>query len=381
MNRNPTPDRNPIRPLLAQAGDALASPNGYNPTSTARNGNGHHRGNGKPTDGPGQWLLQPGGKLPPRAFQVHPAERSIFWRMAHAVPLDGNELTEVARIGGNIFDGIFGAEAIKFKHESSAGQLEANHLNVEKGCLESELVPIRATVVQEPPVPQFPKLFSVRWWMFVTCLILFCVSCVAAIANISSIYLPSVQSKFLAIAVACPWVLAAVAAKLLTRGAPARTVATARWIVAAIGLIGIILWLVGMCPLAAGLDLNNLGGGSVLLPDRRLAFVGQLLCEFAAGFLLLSGMIESLTYQPVIVQNENRTRIADCVGVLIGKLGLVLQKLHQPEGNLAEWQACRSSFIQEGITIIHLRREEAALLAEIQRQRADKQRLLAAFNS
>ena len=381
MNRNSTNDRNPIRPLLAQANGALASPNGFNPTSTSRNGSGHHRGNGKPTDGDGQWLLQPGAKLPPRAFQVHPAERGIFWRMAHAVPLDGKEDSEVQRIGGEVFGGIFGAEGKKFELEIAAGRLEVERLSAEKARLKSDLKTIPATVVQEPPVPQFPKLFSVRWWMFTTCFVLFCISCGAALANISSIYLASVQSRLLAIAVASPWVLAAVAAKLLTRGAQARTVTIVRWTVAGIGLVGIVVWLVGMCPLAAGLDFNNLGGGNILLPDRRLAFVGQLLAEFAAGYLLIGGMLESLIYQPVIVKNENRTRIADCVAVVVRQLDLVLQKLHQPEGNLAEWQASRSSFIHEGITILHLRREDAAFLAEIQRQRADKQRLLAAFNS
>jgi hypothetical protein len=217
--------------------------------------------------------------------------------------------------------------------------------------------------------------------MFTACLVLFCVSCAAAIANIGAIYLPSVQSRLLAIAVASPWVLAAVAAKLLTRGAQARTATTVRWSVAAIGLLGIVLWLLGMCPLAAGLDLNNLAAGNVLLPDRRLAFIGQLLCEFAAGYLLISGMLESLTYQRVIVKNENRTRIADCVAEVVRQLDHVLQELRKPEGNLAEWSASRSSFTEEGVTILHLRRDEAALLAEIQRQRADKQRLLAAFNS
>src|ERR1035438_5825450 len=103
MNRTPSNDRSPLRPLLAEASDALASSRGYNPTSTARNGNGHHRGAGRPTDGASQWLLQPGAKLPPRAFQVHPAERGVFWRMVHAVPLDGKETSEVQRIGGAVF--------------------------------------------------------------------------------------------------------------------------------------------------------------------------------------------------------------------------------------------------------------------------------------
>ena len=41
MNTTPTNGRNPLKPLLDHASDALASQRGYNPTSTARNGNGH----------------------------------------------------------------------------------------------------------------------------------------------------------------------------------------------------------------------------------------------------------------------------------------------------------------------------------------------------
>jgi len=380
MNRNPTNDRSPLRPILAEANDALASSRGYNPTSTARNGNGHHRGDGRPTDGASQWLLQPGAKLVPRAFQVHPAERGIFWRMAHAVPLDGKEVPEVQRIGGAIFDGAF-SDGKKFENEIAAGRLELERLAGEKARLDAELSTIKATTEQQPPVPQFPKLFSVPWWKFTACLVLFAVSCGAAIANISAAYLPSIQSHLLAIAVASPWILAAVAAKLLTRGASARTLTIVRWSVAAVGLLGLILWLAGLCPLVAGLDLNNLAGGATILPDRRLAFVGQLLCEFAAGYLLITGMMEALTYEPVIIKNPNRTRIADCVAEVVRQIQQIMQQLQKPTCNLAEWQASRTSFIEEGLTIIRIRAADAAYLAELQRQRADNQRLLAAFNS
>lgn len=380
MNRNPTNDRSPLRPILTEANDALASSRGYNPTSTARNGNGHHRGDGRPTDGASQWLLQPGAKLVPRAFQVHPAERGVFWRMAHAVPLDGKEVPEVQRIGGAIFDGAF-SDGKKFELEIAGGRLDLERLAGEKARLDVELSTIKATTEQQPPVPQFPKLFSVPWWKFTTCLVLFVISCGAAIANISAAYLPSIQSHLLAIAVASPWVLAAVAAKLLTRGASARTLTIVRWSVAAVGLLGLILWLAGLCPLVAGLDLNNLAGGATILPDRRLAFVGQLLCEFAAGYLLITGMMEALTYEPVIIKNPNRTRIADCVAEVVRQIQQIMQQLQKPTCNLAEWQASRASFIEEGLTILRIRAADAAYLAELQRQRADNQRLLAAFNS
>jgi hypothetical protein len=366
--------------MLTEANDALASSRGYNPTSTARNGNGHHRGDGKPTDGDSQWLLQPGAKLPPRAFQVHPDERRVFWRMAQAVPLDGKEIQEVQRIGGAVFDGIF-SEGKKFELEITAGRLELERLAGEKARLDADLTAIKPTTEQQPPVPQFPKLFSVPWWKFATCLLLFVISCGAAIANISSAYLPSVQSHLLAITVASPWVLAAVAAKLLTRGAQARTLTIVRWSVAGLGLLGLLLWLAGLCPLVAGLDLNNLASASAVIPDRRLAFVGQLLCEFAAGYLLITGMIEALSFEPVIIKNPNRTRIADCVADVVRQMDHIMVQLHKPSCNLSEWQASRTSFIEEGLTILRIRASDAAYIAELQRQRADNQRLLAAFNS
>ena len=70
MNKIPTNGRNPLKPLITRANEALAPQNRFSATPTSRNGNGFHRTD-KPTNGDGQWILIPGAKLPPRAFEVH----------------------------------------------------------------------------------------------------------------------------------------------------------------------------------------------------------------------------------------------------------------------------------------------------------------------
>src|SRR5260370_39878822 len=102
MNTDTTKTRDPVRPLLAQINGAIPV-NGYKTTPTSRNGAGHHA-DSKPIDGPAQWMLDPSGKLPWRAFEPHQKERERFWSIAACVPLDGREAEQVTRIGGWIFD-------------------------------------------------------------------------------------------------------------------------------------------------------------------------------------------------------------------------------------------------------------------------------------
>ena len=143
------------------------------------------------------------------------------------------------------------------------------------------------------------------------------------------------QVHLLAIAVASPWVLAAVAAKLLTRGATARTLATVRWIVAAIGLLGIALWLIGMCQLAAGLDLNNLTSGSVLVPDRRLALIGQLLAEFrTVSFFIITGMIEFWLIAPPSFRTKTVSASPPALPRSSASCGLCLRSFTSPKATL-----------------------------------------------
>src|SRR5688572_9914044 len=90
----------------------------YSTTSTARSGNGFHASHGKPTgDALGQWTLEPGSKLPPRAFEMHPGERARYHKIAYAAPSDSQGFSEITRVGGEFFDATYGAEQAKFQHE------------------------------------------------------------------------------------------------------------------------------------------------------------------------------------------------------------------------------------------------------------------------
>jgi hypothetical protein len=61
--------------------------------------------------------------------------------------------------------------------------------------------------------------------------------------------------------------------------------------------------------------------------------------------------------------------------------GKIQKELANPQGNLTELDASRGSFVAEGVGIVRLRMEDAALLAEIQRRRGENQRLLAEFTA
>jgi hypothetical protein len=190
------------------------------------------------------------------------------------------------------------------------------------------------------------------------------------------------QSWLFSCVAASPWILAAVAAEifiLVTIRSESPKFAWAMRGAALVLIVGIAMWLAGLFPLAAPLNVGDLTSRNFLLPDRRLALAGQLLCELAVSFMLLTGMLKLLTYQRVTLPNENRQRIVACVAELDSELGGVLRELAKPEGNLIEWKNSRAAFIEEGISIFHLRMEDAALLAETQRRRVENQRLLGHF--
>jgi len=396
MNKTPTNGRNPLKPLLDQAHDALAPNNRFTPTPTSRNGNGFHRTD-KPTTGDSQWVLVPGAHQPPRAFEPHEKERHRFHVMARSVQIDGKEVPEIQRIGGQIFDATYGAEAAQFEHELAAGRLEVERLSAEKAHVQRDseaataaLADIPAVVEQAQAEPRFPAWFTAKWWGFVVCLLLLGLSSGAAVLQIANLYLATMQSWLFASIAASPWVLASVAAEiflLLTLRSESQKVTWALLVAVLVLTIGIILWLSGLFPLAAPLSMADLNAGNAPLPDRRWAVSGQLLCELAVSFLLLTGMLKLLTYPRLTIPNENRARISKHISALDrewarvdGDLGVILKELAKPDGNLREWNNSRASFIEEGLSILRLRAGDAAYLSELQRQRDTNQRLLDAFN-
>ena len=66
---------------------------------------------------------------------------------------------------------------------------------------------------------------------------------------------------------------------------------------------------------------------------------------------------------------------------LNGEAGKIQKELANANGNLTELIASRETFVAEGVGIVHLLLEDAALLAEIHRRRGENQRLLAEFTA
>jgi len=380
MNAKPNNNHNGFSALAAQADGALTPRARYSTTPTTRNGDGFHRSE-KPTSGDGQWVLVPGGKLPPRAFEIHTKERQRFHLLARTLPLDGNPVAEVENIGRNIFDATYGAEQRRFEAEIAFGQLEVMRLAIDHRKLEADLNHVPATVEPEPKA-EMPEWFSLKWWAFLFCALCFCLSAAGAISNIVCRLLPETQAVWPAVAVSVVWVLLAVAAKIGIRAVRSPLREILHWGIFAVGLCGAIVWLIGLVTsYATEINLDNLVSSGVLARSKVAPLVGQLLAEFAVGYACLSGMLSVVQHLRQTISNPDHKVLSERLADLNAESGKVLKELANPQGNLAELAASRESFVAEGVGIVRLRMENAALLAEIQRRRDENQRLLAEFTT
>jgi hypothetical protein len=382
MNTTPTNNRSPLSALAAQANEALAPQARYNTTPTTRNGDGFYRGHGKPTDGAGQWQLVPGAKLPPRAFEVHQKERERYHLLARTLPMDKDPLRAVETAGRNIFDATFGAEQRKFENEIAAGQLELTRLAADHARLETDLEHVQATIIQEPPVPQLPPWFTLKWCAWASCLVCFGLSAAGAVSNIVFRLLPDTQALLPAVVVSMVWVLLSVASKIGIRAVRSPVREVLHWTIAGIGLLGAVLWLAGLVvSYASEINLNDVAATGVLSRSKAMPFVGQLLAEFAVGFACLSGMLSLVNHPRHEVPNPDRKVLSDHLAELNTATDSILRELANPQGNLNELNASRDALLAEGTAIISLRAADAALLAELQRQRDENQRLLGQFSA
>ncbi len=381
---NTTNNHSPLNALATQASDALAPHDRFVATPTSRNGDGHFRSD-KPTNGDSQWglssITDPKAKIPPTAFNIRPEDKVWFRKVSAAQPMDSDPETAVRAIGTDKFKSVWGAEEVRFENESAAGRREVLRLTADTAQLDNDLTGLPATVVQEPAEPRLPTPRSLRFWVFWILVGFFCLSAAGAVSNIVTTLLPFTQSIWLALMVAFVWVLLSVALKIAARALQPRARQVLHWSIAAVGVIGAVLWLAGLVvSYGSEINMTDLANG-VLVRSKALPFVGQLMCEAAVGFACLSGMFAVLNYPHTIIPNENRQRISNRLARVNKDLADALNELAKAEGNLAELQGSRESFIAEGLAIVALRRQDAALMAELQGRHRDNQRLLAQFTS
>jgi hypothetical protein len=128
-------------------------------------------------------------------------------------------------------------------------------------------------------------------------------------------------------------------------------------------------------------NLDNLASFGVLARSKVAPFVGQLLAEFAVGYACLSGLLSLVQHPRQTIPNPDRKVLSDRLAELNEETGKILNQLANPQGNLTELDASRESFVAEGVGIVRLRMEDAALLVEIQRRRGENQQLLAQFTA
>jgi hypothetical protein len=382
MNTTPTNNHNPLSALAAQANGAIAPQPRYNTTPTTRNGDGFYRGHGKPTDGQSQWQLVPGAKLPPRAFEVHQKERDRYHLLARTLPMDNDPVRAVETAGRNIFDATFGAEQRKFESEIAAGQLEVARLAADNAKLKTDLEHVPATVIQEPPSPELPPYLSLKWCAWASCILCFGLSAAGAVSNIVYRLLPDTQALLPAVIVSVVWVLLSVASKIGIRAVRSPSREVLHWTIAGVGLLGAVLWLAGLVvSYASEINLNEIAATGVLSRSKSMPFVGQLLAEYAVGFACLSGMLSLVNHPRQVIPNPDRKLLSDHLAELNVATDNILRELANPQGNLNELNASRAAFLAEGTAIVSLRSADAALLAELQRQRDENQRLLGHFSA
>lgn len=380
MNATPNNNHSPLNAFAAQAAGALTPPPRFTTTPTSRNGDGYHRTD-KPTSSDGQWVMVPGGKLPPRAFEMHEGERKRFYKLAHALPLNDNPMAAAAKHGETFFDATWAAEHAKFTAEIAAGELEVLRLAADRDKLAADLEQVHATVETELE-PQMPARGSLKWWAFGVCGLCFCLSSAGAISNIVCRVLPETQAFWPALAVAVVWVMFAVAAKIAMRAVRSPIREVLHWSIAAVGLGGALLWLAGLVTgYATEINLDNLTSASVLAPSKVAPFVGQLLAEFAVGYACLCGLLGLVQHPRGMTLNPNRQALSECLAELNGEAAKIQMQLANPHGNLAEYKASREAFIAEGLGIVRLRMEEATSLEELQRRHVENQRRLHEFTT
>lgn len=372
----PSNNHSSFNALATHVNGALTPKAPYTTTPTSRNDDGFHRTE-KPTSGDGQWVLVPGGKLPPRAFEVHAKERQRLHGLARALPLEGNPVAAVENLARNIFDAIFGAEQRKFEAEISVGQMEIMRLASDHGKLETDLEHVEATI-KSGPEPKMPAWFSLKWWGVLFFALCFCLSAFGAISNIVALLLPHTQAFLPAVAVSVVWVLLSVGTKVGMGSVRSPLRERLHWAIVFVGVGGAATWLTG---LVTGYAMEIKVGSDVLVHSKVAPFVGQLLAEFAVGYAFLNGLLNLINHLTRTIPNPDRIALSASLAKLNEESGKVRMQLANPEGNLAELQASRESFVAEGVAIIRLRMEDAALQSELERRRGETQRMLKEFIS
>jgi hypothetical protein len=92
-------------------------------------------------------------------------------------------------------------------------------------------------------------------------------------------------------------------------------------------------------------------------------------------------MLSLVNHPRQVIPNPDRKLLSDHLAELNVATDNILRELANPQGNLNELNASRAAFLAEGTAIVSLRSADAALLAELQRQRDENQRLLGHFSA
>jgi hypothetical protein len=207
-------------------------------------------------------------------------------------------------VGRSIFDATFGAEQRKFENEIAAGQLELTRFAADHARLETDLEHVPATIIQEPPVPELPPWFSLKWCAWASCLVCFGLSAAGAVSNIVFRLLPDTQAIFPAVVVSVVWVLLSVASKIGIRAVRSPVREVLHWTIAGVGLLGAVLWLAGLVvSYASEINLNDIAATDVLSRSKAMPFVTDRNLLFGRPHVLSAArVIYCRSPQPILLE-------------------------------------------------------------------------------
>lgn len=380
----------PLRRRAAKAADAspTAGPADYRAQDhVAYHPDGTYS-HGKPATGESQTSIDGSGRVPAPAFGMVRGDFALLALHARAAALCGDTLESVKAYGASLFDGKYGSERLKFEERISAGRRDAGATQVSLDRFQTELLALPTVVTDERVKFTLPR--DLRLLGLVVVAALFIAVMGAEWTNAAGklfVQFDSVRLAYLATTIF-------VALGLYAEWQLARAVGAAGrpWVIAwrvlsplcAIAYVALYAWRFGAgagAQESASLDniMDAAAAGSaggmvpVSLTLDRWLYALQLVTGIVCGAALIEQMKHLLVGRTALIPNPDSAAFAAEVGRLTVALNCDLAPVAKAAGHLAEWQACRTAFIESGVRVYQATEAERRLI-ESERQILQRER-------
>ncbi len=310
------------------------------------------------------------GEIPGFAYWLRSQELNLYRKLALAAAAANSGLEEIRRRGAQIFDGVWGIFERSYQAQVEAAQPGLARLKFEREVIQHELKSTPRTVAVEPIPSRAPQGKNAVGYWFLWCLVVLVCFCEGA--YVASFTRFETQSWLVSAVCVLPFVCASLAAKsaLNTLAGPQRT-----WSLRALAVLGVAAFAVWIVCFgnnyARPFDLQGSTEITTLAPDRRV----QLAAQMALGFVVVLGLlawIRSLELRPYTLELNRNWQLLNSRGQELDQaIQLLVARIGETEGRLAEYRSCRENFIACGIAEYQLAVERTRLINERLRQLDD----------